>query len=144
MISLVRLELLLKLLALRVLAEVPFYFQLQPLFFNGGQYPGAPLAPPSGFSPNALYNTSYDNPTNFTIDINGFSPFVISNPYGFFMPPVVVVINGNLTSTSNGTIRSTTGATSTTTRSTTPVPPVVVAPPGQGNRFFVRSKWRKD
>ncbi|OQV15185.1 putative MICAL-like protein 2 [Hypsibius exemplaris] len=112
-----------------------------PQFFRGGAYPGAPQAYPLGFSTVPIYNSStpYQNPTNFTIDINGLPPFVISNPYGFFMPPVVVVINGNSTSNSTTTPR-------TANRfivSTTPKPPTVAPPPGLGGRFFAKSKWRK-
>ena len=119
--------------------KLPYLLQVQPLFFHGGAYPGAPVDTPLGYAPTPLYNTSepYRVPTNYTINIPGFSPFSVSNPYGYYMPPIVVVVRNN------GTVYTSTTTQTTTLETTTKAPPTVTPLPGLGHRFFTRSKWRK-
>lgn len=74
------------------LANVPPVLQVQPVFFNGVPYFGAPSEIPKGFATSPLFNLfkEYEVPSNVTVNLPGLSPFMIYNSYGYYMPPVGV------------------------------------------------------
>lgn len=137
-----RLMTFLPLLLTTVCADPPLsYMQIQPLFFNGASDAGTPQLPPSYFSASPRQNiTRYgEPPQEMTLNLPGLSPFLISNPYGFYMPPVVVINKAD----SPSITKPPTTTTAKTTKKSTKRPRRFEAPPGMSHRFFDKSLWRK-